>query len=257
MRLSQLLDKTRNGETLTDKEIDILAKKLGIVDSSSVITFKIIIWFLFMGLGIFLAVIINNDIFWWILLFVLLGLALFLLFYKVNTNKIVKYLEVVKEFYIERLCDYEGFESMLVQHQYMKNGYLQNNLAIFATDGYVFYLFDDLLKETSYLLPKKFKGPNNKRPALKVFNPEFVNKRPVCFEISEIAYYELNNPAIPDTKENESYGCIYRRYTFTLNDLFLKNYCLLVLNDGSTFKLAPEAVTLLRKKAKKKERLGE
>lgn len=257
MRLNQLLNKTKKGETLTGKEIDILAKKLGLVDSVFVIVVKIIIWLVFLALGIYLAVIINNDVFEWILLFVLLGLGVFLILYKVNTSKIVKYLETVKEFYIERLCDYEGFESMLVQHQYMKNGYLQNNLAIFATDGYVFYLFDDFLKETIYLLPNKFKGPNNKRPALKVFNQEFVNKRPVCFEIKEIAYYELNNPVIPDIKENESYGCIYRRYTFTIKDTFLSNYCLLVLNDGSTFKLAPEAVTLLRKKAKKKERLGE
>ena len=257
MRLSQLLNKTKKGETLTEKEIDILAKKLGIVDSVFVIILKIIIWLAVLALGIFLAVLIKSDVFNWILVFVLLGLGVFLFLYRVNTAKIVKYLEVVKEFYIERLCDYEGFESMLVQHQYMKNGYLQNNLAIFATDGYVFYLFDDLLKETSYLLPRKFKGPNNKRPALKVFDQEFVKKRPVCFEVKEIAYYELNNPAIPDTKENESYGCIYRRYTYTIKDTFLSNYCLLVLTDGSTFKLAPEAVTLLRKKAKKKERQGE
>ena len=34
----------------------------------------------------------------------------------------------------------------------------------------------------------------------------------------------------------------------------LDNYCLLELEDGSTFKLAPEAIMLLRKKAKQKER---
>jgi hypothetical protein len=34
----------------------------------------------------------------------------------------------------------------------------------------------------------------------------------------------------------------------------LDNYCLLVLNDGSTFKLAPEVVLILRKKAKRKEK---
>ena len=47
-------------------------------------------------------------------------------------------------------------------------GYLQNTLAILITDGYDFYLFDDIFKETEYLLPRKFKSDNNKKPTLKV-----------------------------------------------------------------------------------------
>ena len=43
MRLSLLLNKTRNGETLTDKEIDILAKKLNVTDSVFVISYKVIL----------------------------------------------------------------------------------------------------------------------------------------------------------------------------------------------------------------------
>ena len=257
MRLSLLLNKTRNGETLTDKEIDILAKKLNVTDSVFVISYKVILSVIVLVLAIFGLVNIDNNVIKWIIVVVGVVLVFLIFLLKNNTSNIVKYLEVVKEFYIERLCEYEGFENMLVQHQYMKNGYLQNNLAIFASDGYLFYLFDDLMKETRYLLPGKFKGPNNKRPALKVFDPEFVRKRPLSFEVSEIAYYELNNPILPDMKENEDYGCVYRRYTFTITNIVLTNYCLLVLNDGSTFKLAPEAITLLRKKAKKKERLGD
>ena len=185
---------------------------------------------------------------------ILLFLLIIVLFFKCNTKKIVSYLDVLKDFYIERLCEYEGFENIFVQHQFMKNGYLQNNLVIFATDGYDFYIFDDLLKETKYLLPNKFKAPNNKRPALKIFDQEFVRKRPVYFHVNEISYYKLLKPYIPDLKEEETYGYEYRRYTYTATSNRLDNYCLLELEDGSTFKLAPEAIVLLRKKAKQKER---
>ena len=254
MRLGQLLNKTRNGETLTDKEIDILAKKLNITDSVFVISYKVILSVIVLILAIFGLVNIDNNVIKWIIVGVGVVLVFLIFLLKNNTSKIVKYLEVVKEFYIERLCEYEGFENMFLEHQFMKNGYLQNNLAIIASDGYDFYIFDDLLKETKYLLPSKFKSPNNKRPALKIFDSEFVRKRPVCFHVNEISYYKLLKPYIPDLKEEETYGYEYRRYTYTPTSNRLDNYCLLELEDGSTFKLAPEAIMLLRKKAKQKER---
>ena len=254
MRLNDILNKTKRGETLTEKETDFLAQKLGLVDSISSLGIKIILTVLICVLAAIGLINVEYIVFK-VLIGIIAVILIFVVFlFKKNTYKIVNYLELLKKFYIDRLCEYEGFENILVQHQYMKNGYLQSNLAIFATDGYDFYIFDDLLKETRYLLPSNFKGPNNKRPALKIFDKEFVRKRPVCFHVNEIAYYQLFSQTLPNIKEDESYGCIYRRYTFTISDLVLDNYCLLVLNDGSTFKLAPEAVTLLRKKARKKER---
>lgn len=254
MTFSQLLGKSKRGEILTEKEVEILAKKLGITESFGSLTLKIILTTLTIVLAI--IGIVNVEYAVLRIIFIVLALVLITVIYliKGNTGRIVKYLEALKDFYIDRLCEYEGFESVLVQHQYMKNGYLQNTLAIFATDGYDFYIFDDFLKETEYLLPRKFKSINNKRPALKVFDQEFVRKRPICFKANEINYYQLLKPFIGLPKEKESYGFEYRRYTYTIKSDVLSNYCLLELNDGSTFKLAPEVVVLLRKKAKKKER---
>lgn len=254
MHLSHLLNKTKRGETLTEKETDFLAKKLGLTESFSSLGIKIILTVIICVLAAIGVINIDYLLLQIFIAIIAVVLIVFIFVYRKNTKKIVEYLELVKNFYIDRLCEYEGFENMLVQHQYMKNGYLQNNLAIFATDGYDFYIFDDLLKETRYLLPSNFKGPNNKRPALKIFDQEFVRKRPVCFHVNEIAYYQLLSQTLPNIKEDESYGFIYRRYTYTISNLVLDNYCLLVLNDGSTFKLAPESVVLLRKKARKKER---
>ncbi len=254
MRLSKLYSKSRKGETLTDLEVDILAKKLGLKDSFFSLAYKIIMTILIVFIEVFCLITIEYLVLNIIISVLLFAFLIFVLVYKCNTKKIISYLEVLKDFYIERLCEYEGFENIFIQHQFMKNGYLQNNLAIFATDGYDFYIFDDLLKETKYLLPRKFKAPNNKRPALKIFDSEFVRKRPVCFHINEISYYQLLKPYIPDLKEEETYGYEYRRYTYTVTSNTLNNYCLLELEDGSTFKLAPEAVVLLRKKAKMKER---
>ena len=254
MRLNKLFSKTKKGETLTEQEIDILAKKLGLTDSLFSLTYKIGTTVLVSVLAIILMISVDNDVLRVLIGILAAGIILVIFILKWNTKKIVSYLEVVKDFYIDRLCEYEGFENVLVQHQYIKNGYLQNNLAIFATDGYDFYIFDDLLKETKYLLPRKFKSPNNKRPALKVFDQEFVRKRPVCFHANEIKYYQLYKPYLGDAKEQETYGYEYRRYTYTISSNVLDNYCLLELNDGSSFKLSPEVVLLLRKKAKKKER---
>ena len=83
-------------------------------------------------LSIVLMVISQNDVLR--VLIAILGVAgigvVFLLNW--NTKKIVSYLEVVKDFYIDRLCEYEGFENVLVQHQYVKNGYLQSNQISFG-----------------------------------------------------------------------------------------------------------------------------
>lgn len=254
MRLSKLYEKTKRGETLTEVEVDILAKKLRLTDSAFTLTYKVLATILIVVLTVFVFATVEYLFVKILMLVIALALLALVFLFKGNTRKIVAYLEILKDFYIDRLCEYEGFENVFVQHQYMKNGYLQNNLAIFATDGYDFYIFDDLLKETKYLLPRKFKSPNNKRPALKIFDQEFVRKRPICFHANEIAYYQMFKPYIGDVREKETYGYEYRRYTYTISSNTLTNYCLLELADGSTFKLAPEAVVLLRKKAKKKER---
>ncbi len=254
MRLSKLYSKSRRGETLTEKEVDILAKKLGITDSAFSLFYKILTTILFVGLVVFCLIKIKLLVLNIIITTVLLSLLLFILLKKGNTKKIISYLELLKDFYIERLNEFEGFETLFVEHQFMKNGYLQNNLLLIVTDGYDFYLFDDLLKETKYLLPNKFKAPNNKRPALKIFDQEFVRKRPLSFHVDEIDFYQMLKPYIYNGKEKETYGYEYRRYTYTVSSNVLNNYCLLQLTDGSTFKLAPEAANLLRKKAPKKER---
>lgn len=254
MTFSQLLAKSRKGETLTEKEVNILAKKLGLIDSLPTLMIKILLTTIVIVGAIIGVVLVEDNIIRIIIGVVALLLLVLIYLIKSNTRRIVRYLETLKDFYIDRLCEYEGFESVLVQHTYMKNGYLQNSLAIFATDGYDFYIFDDLLKETEYLLPRKFKAKNNPRPALKIFNQEFVRKRPVCFKASDINFYQLLKPYVGSIKEKETYGYEYRRYTYTIKSDVMNNYCILELNDGSTFKLAPEVIMLLRKKATKKER---
>ena len=194
MLLVTLLNKVKRGEIFTPKEVDILAKKLKLTTSAFPLIFRMVLTTL---ICILVAIgLVNIEYLFVKILIIVLAIALilFIFLYKGNTKDIVLYLETLKGFYAGRLCEYEGFETLLVQHQFMKNGYLQNSLAIFATDGYTFYIFDDLLKETKYLLPRKFKGPNNKRPALKVLDQEFVRKRPVCFEANEIAHYQLLKP---------------------------------------------------------------
>ena len=54
MRLNDILNKTKRGETLTEKETDFLAQKLGLVDSISSLGVKIILTVLICILAVFL-----------------------------------------------------------------------------------------------------------------------------------------------------------------------------------------------------------
>ena len=53
MRLSKLYSKCRKGETLTDLEVDILAKKLGLKDSFFSLAYKIIMTILIAFIEVF------------------------------------------------------------------------------------------------------------------------------------------------------------------------------------------------------------
>ena len=54
MRLSKLYCKCRKGETLTDLEVDILAKKLGLKDSFFSLAYKIIMTILIAFIDVYL-----------------------------------------------------------------------------------------------------------------------------------------------------------------------------------------------------------
>lgn len=254
MRLGKLYNLTKNGETLNKKQVDDLAKKIGLIYSPFSLVFRIILSVLI--LLVVILSFINVDNLGFNIVVMIIGLLSIIMVFVLSFNeqKIVSYLLTLQEFYVNHFNEYEGFESIFVQHQYQRNGYLQNTLAILITDGYDFYLFDDIFKETEYLLPRRFKSSNNKKPTLKIINQEFVNKRPVSFKLEEIAYYSLLKPFVGDAQEKNTLGYEFRRYTYTPLKFELENYCLIMLEDGSSFKLSPDVVLLLRKKASKKER---
>lgn len=254
MRFNKILSLTRKGETLTDKQIDSLACHLKLKFSTFNLLLKSIISIVVLSITVYCFIKIDKLIVNMIILSISIILILLIFLIKNNTKKIILYLDALKEFSLKKYSEFEGIELLLVQHQFQKNGYLQNDLAIIIADKYDFYIFDDFLKETKYLLPNKFKSNINKQPALKVINPEFVNKRPVHFKLDEIAYYSLVKPFNQSKKIKVNLGSDYYRYTFTPLKFELDNYCMLVLEDGSTFKLGEETITLLRKKAIAKER---
>jgi hypothetical protein len=254
VKLKKLLNLTKKGEILNNSQINSLAVCLGLRYSTSILIFKSIISIGILSISLMCFLKINNLVL--NLIIFCICIILIILLFLINTRKknILIYLETLKEFYLKKFNDFEGMESTLVRHQFQKNGYLQNDLAILITDGYDFYIFDDILKETEYKLPKKYKSNLNKKPMLKVFNPEFLNKRPVHFKLNEIAYYSLVKPFVLDKVIKTNLGNDYFRFTYINPKFELDNYCLLLLEDGSTFKLGEDVVTLLRKKALKKER---
>lgn len=255
MRLKKLLNLTKKGETLNNNQITLLANYLGLRYSTSILLFKSIISLGIIGFSIFCFVKINNPVVNFIIFIVCIILVILLFLINTKRKNIIIYLDTLKEFYLNKFSDFEGMESTFVRHQFQKNGYLQNDLAILITDGYDFYIFDDIFKETEYQLPRKYKSSLNKNPTLKIINQEFVNKRPVHFKLNEIAYYSLVKPFVFDKAVKVNLGNDYYRFTYISPKFELDNYCLLLLEDGSTFKLGEDVIGLLRKKAPTKERV--
>ena len=254
MQLKKLLSLTKKGEILNKKQIDLLAICLGLRYSTNILIFKSIISIGILGFSLFCFKMINNKTINTVIFLMCIVLIVSLFVVKFRRRNIILYLEALKDFYLKKFQEFEGMESTFVRHQFQKNGYLQNDLAILITDGYEFYIFDDFLKETIYELPRKYKSSLNKHPMLKTINPEFVNKRPVHFKLNEIAYYSLVKPYVLDKVIKTNLGNDYFRFTYISPKYELENYCLLLLEDGSAFKLGEDVVTLLRKKAPKKER---
>lgn len=254
MKFRKILNMTKKGESLNNSQIESLAIYLGLRYSTNILLFKGIIALGILGLVIFGLIKVDNLVFDMVISLVGFALIILLFLIRFRRKNILIYLETLKEFYLNKFNEFEGMESIFVRHQFQKNGYLQNDLAILITDGYDFYIFDDIFKETLYCLPLRYRSSLNKKPMLKVINPEFVNKRPVHFKLNEIAYYSLVKPFVSDKKVKINFGNDYYRFTYISPKFELDNYCLLLLEDGSSFKFGEDAITFLRKKSPKKER---
>lgn len=247
-----VLQKTLNGDCLNDKEINQLASQLDLTLSSPKLIWKLIISFLLIISSV-LSFVIYNKIVGIIVSVSSFVIILFILLIKNNKAKIINYLDTLRDASIEKYSKYEGFESVLVVHDYQKSGFLQNNLAVLMTDGYEFFIFDDKLKNTFHELPRCFRTHDNKHPVLKVFDKDYVDKKPVSFILSDIDYFKVNGEYL-DFCEEQSLGKDYERYTMFPKQEKLDRFCYLELTDRSVFKMSLNAAYLLRKYAKGKER---
>lgn len=253
--MKKLLELTKEGQVLNEKQINSLIRKLGFKHTIFSLIIRCIIATLIVALTIYCFLKIEDNNINWIILGVTIVLLILVFTIKFNrTKKIIKYLDALQEFYLRRFSEFEGFESIFVAHQVKKKSYLQNNLVILISNGIDFYIFDDIFEATKFRLPRKFKSEKNKTPVLKIISRDFGNKRPVHFKQEDIYNYELRKGNEVDVKEKYNYGYEYKRYTYSFKKSDLDNYCMLSLVDGSTYKLGSEAIVLLRKKAIGKEK---
>lgn len=252
MSFLSILNKTKKGISLSEKEVNLLAVKLRLNTSIFSLFIRMTISLIFFIIGIVVFFEIENEIIKYSLLFIFVSLILFVMIFKNNKYKIIEYLEAVDEFYLEYFKEFKDMESIFLVQEFKQNENIFKKICIFFTNGYEFYICDDLLKETVYPLPKKFSSSINKYPYLKVFNDCYINKKTICFNLSEIENYVLFKP-FNEFKKNDTLGDDYRKYTFTFNEKILSNYCIIKLKDKRTFKLSPEVIRILRDNAPSKE----
>ena len=152
MNLNKFLLLSKDGKSLTQKQIDSLAISLKLKESKLSVAFKIVILIITAGIMALVFTKIENLVIDFIILALAIAFILFVFLYRNNEKRIITYLDALKDFYINRFKDFEGFETVFLQHQFQKNGYLQNKYCIMLTDGYDFYIFDDMLKETESII---------------------------------------------------------------------------------------------------------
>ena len=253
MPLDKLLDDTKNGIQLNEKEIHQLAVELHLVLPKWLLFVKRLIAILLVLLSFYIF--IKFEVMISLILLAAIVLLFFLAFRpKRKYDLIIRYIEAVKSFYLERFKEYKGFESIYIAHDYSKRGKLHNNFVLIFSDGYEFYIFDDLLMETDYNLPKKFCSKNVKRPVLKVFNSDYVYKEPVSFNVADIAFFSLNKHYEVDLKAKNCWGDEYCRYIYGGVESELKNYVWLELKNRMFFKFDAKSISFFRRKAIDKER---
>lgn len=254
MRFERLLNKTEKGQILTEREIKFLAKKCGLIFTFS----KGFLLIVLVGLaitGIILNQIYNQT---WsqimILCLILIGFVFGIAkLFQSKKTLINDYLFSLEEFYFQRLKEFEGFETIFTFHNFQKSGYLQNELCLFLTDGYSYFIFDDFLMETAHALPRCYKTKQNKFPMLKVLDFQNIKKRPISFQLSEIQFYQLTNYNKGKEERGDALGERFFRYTYMPLKEDYYNFCIVELEDHSVFKFGPEVYSVLKKRAPGKE----
>lgn len=247
-----ILNKTKKGISLSEKEVNFLAIKLGLITSIFSLFIRMFISLIFIVIGFVVFFEIENEFIKYLLLCILVSLILFVMLFKNNKHKIINYLKSIDEYYLEYFKEFKDMDSIFLVQEIQQNNNILIKTCILFTNGYEFYICDDLLKKTIYPLPKKFHTTINRDPYLKVFDEDLINKKPRYFSLSEIENYVLFKP-FNGFKESDSLGNEYRKYTFTFNKRKLSNYCIINLKDKSVFKLSSEVIEILRNNAPSKE----
>lgn len=284
MHFNDLMDKVRKGEILNSEEENKLYWYLGFKGK----TLRTIICLLIIGVGVFGIVIScgNNFIMtsknFYLLSFssIVVAAGFFFLIVRNKTKKIVEYLSAIDEYFTLRFRKYQGFLNRYVDYKIIpSNTYLSKEKVHFLTDGFNFVIYDDILKDTKYKLPRIFRNKLAKNPMLRIYDPNTFEKSRVSFEMTDVKNFRLRGDRITETefKTKKSFlgflgyvltgkGIVwlftrniisgiwkFSPYTATKTTINDNRYTLLVLNNETTFKFGPEVYDLLLETIPQKE----
>lgn len=284
MSLKYIIAKVEKGEILSKEEENKLYWALGLKGKHLRTAFSLVVvligaFIIFLSCGKnFLFE--SKNFYLLILGSLIVAFGFFILIVRNKTKKILRYLEAVDNYFKLRFRKYKGFLNRYVDYkQIPTNNLLTKNKVHFLTDGFNFVIYDDILKDTKYRLPKLFKNKMAQDPVLRIYDEETFNKPRLCFEMTDVKNFRLRGDRVTETEyRNKKSFLGLLAYIFTgkgLVWLFARNiisgiwkyspltvtkttindnrYTLLVLKNETTFKFGPEVYDLLLEVIPQKE----
>ena len=252
MYYDNIIEKTKRGEPLTNREIKFLKTDIGLV----IPAYKLILYILAILLGVILIFCSFGitDLYARNIYFLIMGCFIFSwgatkIIFRNSIVMIDDYLAAIHTYYETFKSQYSDMRFTFSLHIPSPYEYLVKKQVLVFSDGYLFIIYDDFLMDTSYLLGHSSLINDDNPNVIKVFDPNTVHKEPLIFKINEIESYALVHKTTALKKDLY----IYDPYINTHLNFDYFDYCKIKLISGRTFHFGNNMYLLLREFIPKKE----
>lgn len=249
MTFNSMLFKIETGQTLSDKAVDKLAKKLYLAPSSFR-SFLYTLWILSVVVLLALAAVDGiQGLPPWITYVIAIALFVGFIYYAFvpKYTRINQYFKAVNTFYETKFSGLDDYDLYYIgQHRSPHVRTLRSNKIYLLTDGHHLLFIDDYFKDTKYILPRMMGV--DKPVYLRVIDPDKNDQSRVLIDISEVEHYVASKREFPLKKKplNAKYHRIFD--TFLDQDPHMDEQFFLTLKlfSGAVFRLGTDAYKPLK-----------
>ncbi len=231
--MKEFLYKTQEGIELNEKEELKLLKYLGFFKVNTILK-SLAISFSFCTLLLIILLIKKVNFGYYFIPLILFLLTLMVVFSIPYKNRMILYNDLTDELYKKVFKEYLDYDSFMLGNNSKSNFILQNKTLLLFSNGYDFYLYEDIMRKSNV--------QTTKNGYIKVINN--ANLEPFKFNVKDIYSFKLNG----NISENNH---VFNLDTF--DDKVIEDYVDITLNDFKTISLTTEIYLYLKEKIPFKE----